>query len=227
MILLNNHELKISMPAKVINVDDLKDGFVDVQPLVNYENHFTGDSYTFDPIYSVRVVFPSTRTSTICFPVNQGDFVDLVFKSSSVERFLNGNGETHDPKLSGLGNMRDVAAYVGFEPYQQSCFNANNYSTEFDNQDLNIVHNKKTSSEVTIKLTQGGDVVIKSSTSVKVEAPEAVLDCQVVDAKSALIKTTGDVEIKGLSVYRNMTQHTHPYTDDGKPMVTSPPTPVG
>ena len=39
--------------------------------------------------------------------------------------------------------MRDVSAYVGFEPYQQSCFNANNYSTEFDNQDLNIVHNKK------------------------------------------------------------------------------------
>ena len=70
--------------------------------------------------------------------------------------------------------------------------------------------------------------VIKSSTSVKVRSPRSSFRIvRLVDAKNALVKTTGDVEIKGLSVYRNMTQHTHPYTDDGKPMVTSPPTPVG
>lgn len=220
-------KINISVPARVVGVQELKDGFIDVQPLVNFVNDITRDSHEESVIRRVRVVFPSTTTSTICFPVNQGDEVDLVFQSVNIEKFVDGTNVPHNPTFKSYNNRSDVCAYIGFENYKKSCFNANNYSTDFDNQDLNIVHNKKTPSEVSIKLTQSGEVIIRSSSSVKVEAPEATLDCQVVDAKNAIVKTTGDVEIKGLSVYRNMTQHLHPYTDNGKPMVTSAPIPVG
>lgn len=226
MISMNNHNMKISCPAVVIGVENLKDCFIDVQPIVNYTNYLTGESSTYPSIYNVRVCYPSTKTTSICFPINQGDFVDLVFQSSNIEKFINGNEETHDPKITSFGNLSDVVAYVGFEPYQKSCMNPNNYVNDFNNQDLNIVHNKNTGEEVVLKLMTSGELRIQSPNKVHVEAPEVVLDTDVIDAKNALIKTDNDVLIKGKSVYQHQTLHTHPYTDDGKPMTTSPPNPM-
>lgn len=219
MISLNNHNIKISFPARVINIDELKDGFVDVQPVVNYINPLTGESSEYDPIYHVRVLFPSTATTSICFPLNQGDLVDLVFQSVNIEKFVDGNVETHDPKMFSLGNMSDVVAHVGFETYQQSCMNPNNYKNEFNNQDLNIVHNKNTGNEVIMSFTTDGKMKVVSPSEVIIDAPT-------VDATSAIVKTNGDVEIKGMSVYQHMTKHTHPYTDDGSPMTTGTPNPL-
>lgn len=209
--------LTIAIPAKVTSVERLGDGFINAIPLVNSQNTISKITYENPEIRDVRVIFPSTKNSTICFPVSVGDFVELTFQSVSIEKFLNGNIEQHDPNFTGFGNRSDCVARVGFEPFQQSCMNPNNYQNDFDNQNLNIVHNKNTENEVTFSLTTNGEVRVITKSKVILEGVSE-LDCG-----DALVKTNNDVEIKGISVFKNITTHDHAYTDDGSPMVTAPP----
>lgn len=225
-------DMRVSIPAQVVGIQDLKDGFIDVQPIVNYSNQFTRETAVEGVIRRVRVCYPSTKTTTICFPINQGDTVDLVFQSVNIATFISGNKEPHNPSFSSFNNRSDVVAYVGFEPYQQSCMNPNNYKNDFDNQDLNIVHNKNTDNEVVLKLTADGELKIKcpqkvtvEASDVHVEASNVTLDCSLLNAKNALVQTTGDVQIKGKSVYQFMNSHVHAGVQAGSSS-TLPPTPL-
>lgn len=165
----NNQNIKIAFPAVVVGVDKLSDGLIDVQPIVDFMNSTTSESVSYPTLYDIRVVFPSTINSTICFPVNQGDFVDLIVQSVDIQKFVNGNEEQHSPSFSSYNNLANVVAFVGFSPFQHSCFNANNYQNEFDNQDLNIVHNKNTKDEITFKLTTDGDLKVLNAKKVSFE----------------------------------------------------------
>lgn len=165
----NNQNIKIAFPAVVVGVDKLSDGLIDVQPIVDFMNSTTSESVSYPTLYDIRVVFPSTINSTICFPVNQGDFVDLIVQSVDIQKFVNGNEEQHSPSFSSYNNLANVVAFVGFSPFQHSCFNANNYKNEFDNQDLNIVHNKNTKNEITFKLTAEGDLKVLNAKKVSFE----------------------------------------------------------
>lgn len=216
----NNQNIKIAFPAVIVGVENLSDGLIDVQPLVDFMNPETSESVSYPTLYDIRVVFPSTKNSTICFPVNQGDFVDLIVQSVDIQKFVNGNEEQHSPSFLSYNNLANVVAFVGFSPFQHSCFNANNYKNEFDNQDLNIVHNKNTGNEVSINLKTDGDITIKSPTRVVVEAKEVELLSDKVNANSAVIDTQGDVMIGGRSVKQFMATHTH-IGNQGSP--TSPP----
>lgn len=220
MIKQNNHNINISFPAVVINTDNLKDGFIDVQPIVRYTNPLTREPVDYPPLYNIRVVFPSNQTSSICFPVNQGDFVDLVIQSVDVQKFINGNTEVHSPSLLSFGNLANVVAFVGFTPYQQSCFNPMNYKNDFDNQDLNIVHNKNTDNEAIISINPDGDISLKSPTTVTIESKEVQVVADTIKANNAVISTDGDLTIQGKSVHQFMLSHTH-IGNQGAP--TSPP----
>lgn len=165
----NNQNIKIAFPAVVVGVENLSDGLIDVQPIVDFINPETSESVSYPTLYDIRVVFPSTKNSTICFPVNQGDFVDLIVQSVDIQKFVNGNEEQHSPSFLSYNNLANVVAFVGFSPFQHSCFNANNYKNEFDNQDLNIVHNKNTKDEITFKLTAEGDLKVLNAKKVSFE----------------------------------------------------------
>ena len=133
MIKLNNHKTNISFPAVVVNTDNLKDGFIDVKPVVNFMNSATGDTIEYPVISNVSVMFPTSKNTTICFPLVQGDTVDLLFQSVDIQNFTSGDTEPHDPFSTGYGNLANVVAIVGFTPYQQSCFNPINYKNDFNN----------------------------------------------------------------------------------------------
>lgn len=222
MIKLNNHKINISFPAVVVSVDKLTDGFIDVKPVVNYINSMSGDTTPHPVLRGVRVSFPSSKTSSICFPLVQGDTVNLVFQSVDIEEFVNGNTQQYDPFTTGYGNLANVIAYAGFEPYQKSCFNPNNYKQDFDNQNLNIVHNKNTDNEVSITLKSDGDVLIKSPTKVTVESKEVQVLSDRIEANNAVISTQGDLEIQGRSVKQFMESHTH-IGNQGSPTSTPQP----
>lgn len=220
MISQNNHNMNISFPAVIINADNLKDGFIDVQPLVNYQNPLSSDTAVYPALYDIPIIFPSTKNSTICIPVNQGDFVEILVQSVDIQKFIYGNKEVHDPDFLSYGNLANVVAIVGFTPYQESCFNPNNYKNEFDNQDLNIVHNKNTDNEAIISINTNGDITLKSPTKVMVESKEVEVIADRVEANNAVISTQNDVEIDGRSVKDFMDTHTH-IGNMGSP--TSPP----
>lgn len=172
LISQNNHNMNISFPAVVLNTDSLVDGFIDVKPIVNYVSPLTRESVEYPTLHNIKVLFPSTANSSICFPVQQGDFVDLLVQSVDIQSFLQGATEPHDPLMLSHGNLANVVAIVGFSPYQQSCFNPINYKNDFDNQDLNIVHNKNTDNEITFKLTTDGDLKVLNAKKVSFECEE-------------------------------------------------------
>lgn len=220
MINKNNHSLNIAFPALVVGVQKISDGFIDVKPLVNHTNPLTMDYAEYPTLYDIPVVFPSTKNSTFCFPINQGDFVDLLIQSVDVQRFVEGEKESHDPNFLSFGNLANCVAIVGFTPYQESCFNPNNYKNEFNNQDLNIVHNKNTDQEAIISVNTQGDIHLKSPTKVLVESKEVQVVSDKIDANNAVISTQGDIEIQGRSVKQFMDLHTH---IDGEGKTTSTP----
>lgn len=172
MINQNNQNINISFPAVIVGVDNLKEGFVDVQPVVNYINPSSSESTPYPVINDVSVIFPNSQSTSICFPVKQGDFVSLLFQTSDIQDFIMGSTEPHEPAFPTYGNLANVVAIVGFTPYQQSCFNPINYKNDFDNQDLNIVHNKNTDNEITFKLTTDGDLKVLNAKKVSFECEE-------------------------------------------------------
>ena len=168
----NNNNLKIAFPAVVVGVESLSDGLIDVQPLVNHINTVNSQTVKYPTLHDIPVIFPSTKNSTICFPVSQGDFVELVVQSVDIQRFVNGDGEPHSPSLFSFNNLSNTVAFVGFSPFQHSCFNSNNYKKDFNNQDLNIVHNKNTENEITFKLTVDGDLKVLNAKKVSYECED-------------------------------------------------------
>lgn len=221
MIKLNNHKSNISFPAVVVNTDNLVDGFIDVKPLVNNMNPLNGETIEYPPIKNVPVLMPSTKNSSLVFPVVQGDTVELLFQSVDIVDFVNGNTEPHDPYSNGWGNLANVVAIIGFSPYQQSPFNSNNYSGDFDIQDLNIVHNKGTNEESIVSISNSGDIKLKSPTKVIVESKDVEVIADTIEANNAVINTQGDIKIQGKSVNEFMIKHTHIGNQGSS---TSPPT---
>lgn len=168
----NNHNINISFPAVVVGVEKLVDGLVDVQPIVSHLDPLTRRATTLPVLYDISLLFPNTSKTTISFPVNQGDYVDLIVQSVDIQRFVEGEEGVHDPDFLSHGNLSNVVALVGFTPYQKSPFNPNNYRNEFNDQDLNIVHNKNTESEIVFKLTSEGDLKVKNAKKVSFECEE-------------------------------------------------------
>ena len=206
MISINNYNFKFAIPAIVVGVSNLKDGLIDVLPIVNSVNHLTWETTEHNTLYDIPVVFPSTLNSSICFPVNQGDTVELILQSSDIIRFRDGNKEQHDPSQLGYNNLANCIALVGFVPFQESCFNPNNYKNDFDNQDLNIVHNKNSGNEA--------NIVIKSDGSIN------ILSNNKVDINGVIVTADGDIQVDGKSLRQFMLSHTH---IDSQGASTTPP----
>lgn len=236
-------QFNYSMVGMVYGVDRLKDGLIDVKPLVGkYDVNFEESEYPV--LHGVPVIFPSTATTTICFPISQGDTVLLVFNQHNHSEFINGNKETHVPISQGFLELQNAVAFVGFNNMQDSPFDPNNFKNKLSPTSLNIVHNKKTEREVLISFKDTGDISIISpnqvsleaksvevksdnvsveSKNVQVKSPNVSIDSSQINANNSLVSTDGDVIIKGQSVYTFMSSHTHNYTDDGSPMVTTVP----
>ena len=216
-------DLNFSLPAVVVGVQRLKEGYVDVKPIVNRINPQTGDTFERTTIKNVRLIFPSNKSSTICFPVKQGDHVRLVFQNCSIQNFLNGNIQPHDPATNAFLNLNDVTAEVGFQTVQESCFDANNYANEFDSTSLNIVHNKNTPQESKIEIKESGDVVVSSNSNIEMKSSVVDIESETVNTNNAVINVDNDIVIQGVSLIQFIRSHTHNYSDDSKPMVTAPP----
>ena len=216
-------DLNFSIPAIVVGVQRLKQGYVDVKPIVNRINVQTGDTFERTTIKNVRLIFPSNKTSTICFPVKQGDQVRLVFQNCSIQKFLDGNTNPHDPVSNTFLNLNDVTAEVGFQTTQESCFDAKNYSEEFDSTSLNIIHNKNTSQEAKIEIKESGDVIVKTNSNIETKSSSFDIESETVNTNNAVINVDNDIIIQGVSLMQFIRSHTHNYKDDGNPMVTAPP----
>lgn len=221
------NSLSFSVPAKVVSIRNIKDGLIDVQPLINkYMFDFT--NMQRPQINDVPIITPSTIKSAIVLPISEGDTVLLLFNQNNIEEFKDGNLEPHLARDFSLLDPSSAVALIGFNTKLDSVYNNDNFNNEIDNENLNIVHNIGEENEVLLSFNSDGEVSIKAkkvnvdADEVNVKAEKVNVDASTIDAKNSLIKTNNEVEIKGLRVYENLVGHTHNYTDNGNPMITSP-----
>lgn len=240
---IETKRLNFPQAGIIVSVDRLVDGFVDVQPVVSKLGNDLVKS-DFPILYDVPVIFPSTASTSIQFPVAVGDGVLLIFTQFDSSNFINGNKDVHLPNLNSFLGLHHATAIVGFNPYLESPHNPNNYAKGFDGKSLNIVHNKASDKEVKISFNEDGSMNIIAATDINVQSENVNVectnitancdvvtvscdtinfDCNTINASSANIVTDGDFIVRGLSVFDNTTQHDHNYTDDGRPMITAQP----
>lgn len=215
--------LNFCMPAIVVGIERLQDGLIDVAPVIDKFTSTLG--YTeYEPIHDVPILSLNTSTSSIQIPINQGDGVLLIFTQSDASEYLQGLKEAHEPYTNSFLSLDNAVALIGFNPYQESVYNNNNYKNQLDNTALNIVHNKNTANEIMMSFKPDGTLSIIGN-KVDVKANTVNVDSSVIDAKNSLIKTENDLVIKGKSVYQFMTTHTHAGVQSGTSN-TAPPNPL-
>lgn len=194
--------------GKIVNTDNLKNGFVTVKPLINY---VAGSLETTENpnIGFIPVIMPSTTTAGIVVPVKVGDTCLLLFGQKSFDQFKLGTDTPHDVIIGGNFDINNAVALVGFNITQESVWNPNNHSEDYSETSVKVYNNKGTPNECFIEMLEDGGVNVTSPTEINANAP-------VVNADDVVIRDVG-------SVKQFMLKHTHNYTDDSNPMVTAPP----
>lgn len=211
-ISFNINQINTCMVGEVVNTDNLSNGFVDVQPLVNKRGG-NYDTYEYPVISYVPVVMPATTTAGIILPVKRGDTVLLVIGQHCFDQFKLGVKVPHDTLDLRRFDISDAVAFVGFNTTQDSVWNSDNHKKEYIEGSLKLYNNLGTDNECCVELAPDGIITAISPQKIIAEAPlvEAV-----------------DINIRGVgSVKQFMLTHTHGYFDDGNKAETLPPTEQG
>lgn len=217
------------LPALVVGVQNIQDGLIDVQPLVN--NIFPdGTKAEYPVIYSIPVIMPCTTTSSITMPVNQGDSVLLMFSQRDIDIYKNGGDTPHDPASFRRFNMNDAVALIGLSPINKSRLSPKNHNMKFDNDSLILTHNVGKETESYIKFDNSGTIEVNATSSlnintetVNIKAESINVDSTNVNVNASTVDIKSTVMIDGMNLNNFMKQHNHPYTDDGRPMTTGTP----
>lgn len=140
-----------SLPGIIVSYD-AENNKATVQPALN--KNFTSGEMPMPILESVPVMFPNN----IVFPINEGDYVLLIFVERSIDLWLSVGGQVTptDPRKFDLS---DGIAIPGLMPFTQSYPNNNN-------QDYVINFGGST---ITIK--PDGAVIIKTASTVAIGNP--------------------------------------------------------
>ena len=208
-ISFNINQINTCMVGEVVNTDNLSNGFVDVQPLVNKRGG-NYDTYEYPVISYVPVVMPATTTAGIILPVKRGDTVLLVIGQHCFDQFKLGVKVPHDTLDLRRFDISDAVAFVGFNTTQDSVWNGDNHKKEYIEGSLKLYNNLGTDNECSVELASDGIITATSPQKIVAEAPE-------IEAV--------DINIRGVgSVKQFMLTHTHGYFDDGNKAETLVPT---
>lgn len=156
-ISFNINQINTCMVGEVVNTDNLSNGFVDVQPLVNKRGG-NYDTYEYPVISYVPVVMPATTTAGIILPVKRGDTVLLVIGQHCFDQFKLGVKVPHDTLDLRRFDISDAVAFVGFNTTQDSVWNTDNHKKEYSEDSLKVYNNLGTDQECSMSLTNKGDI---------------------------------------------------------------------
>lgn len=151
-----------AIPAKIMQVRNAEQCKVDVKPLVDmvFSNLETLEWAT---IPNVPVMYPSSSTSAITFPVKAGDIVLLVFSQSGLDVFKSGDGTPQPPSDYRTFNMRDAIAIPGLFPFGLAINQQSKRTLTHSTDDVVVAHNLGTDAECEIRLKPTGKVEINGN----------------------------------------------------------------
>lgn len=243
-IQIEKAEWMIALPGVITNIpNQMNDLRVDVRPAVNilYKD---GTQEEFEQILGVQVHMPGSSTSLVNIPLQVGDNVTLLFMQRSIDNFKIGNGQPTPPNDYRKMSIRDAVAIPGIYPFARSVNNPAIYKFPHSTKDLSVVHNIGTGSEVALRLTQTGKLIINTEQDVEVnaenvrvvaksnatiQAQTATITAQTttVNGNAAVngnVTVSGNTTISGILTVAgiNMNTHVHPGVMSG-PSITGAP----
>lgn len=220
-------ELNFCLPARIENTQNIKEGRIDVKPL--FIPRYLDNTYSELPVVkNVPVVFPSSNESGMVFTPKQGDTVLLIFAQCNIDNFKGGSVEPYSTVFDRSLDINDAVAIVGFSPFNKNPINTDKHKKDYELGDVSVFNNlgKETENKVNVKKdgtnsytasTHNFDGMVTTNKLVTMNNDVDLTGTQTV---------TGDIVINGISLKQFIAAHTHPYTDDSNPMITSPPNPL-
>ena len=120
-----------------------------VKPLIK-KVYRDGQVSSLPIIVEVPVVWPRSSNASLTFPVNNGDYVLLLFAERSIERFLEQGGE-REPGDSRKFDLTDAIAIPGLYPFSEE-------SRADNNEDVLLIYN-----DTSVRITQDGNFEVEAA----------------------------------------------------------------
>ena len=176
-------EMNFCLPARIDNVQNLKQGRVDVKPL--YIPRYLDNTYSELPaIKNVPIVFACANESGQVFAPKQGDTVLLIFSQCNIDNFKAGSVEPYSTVFDRSFDINDAIALVGFSPFNINPINTEKHKKDYELGDVSTFNNLGKENENKINVKKDGTIkIISSATTVESEA--------MVKMNSPNIKTKG------------------------------------
>ena len=183
-------EMNFCLPARIDNVQNLKQGRVDVKPL--YIPRYLDNTYSELPaIKNVPIVFACANESGQVFAPKQGDTVLLVFSQCNIDNFKAGSVEPYSTVFDRSFDINDAIALVGFSPFNVNPINTEKHKKDYELGDVSTFNNLGKENENKINVKKDGTIkIISSSTTVESEAM-VKMDSPNIKTKGTLSSGTG------------------------------------
>ena len=217
-------EMNICLPARVENVQNLKEGRIDVKPL--YIPRYLDGTYEELPlIKNAAVVFPSCNSSGMVFPLNQGDTVLVLFSQCNIDDFKAGAIEPYSTVFDRSFDINDAIALVGFTPFIKNPINTDKHTKDYELGDVSTFNNLGTERENKVNVKRDGtNAYVASSHNFDGEVTTKAKVTMTNDLDMKGVQTVdGDIVINGISLKQFIAAHNHNYTDNGNVIITLPP----
>ena len=183
-------EMNFCLPARIDNVQNLKQGRVDVKPL--YIPRYLDNTYSELPaIKNVPIVFACANESGQVFAPKQGDTVLLIFSQCNIDNFKAGSVEPYSTVFDRSFDINDAIALVGFSPFNVNPINTEKHKKDYELGDVSTSNNLGKENENKINVKKDGTIkIISSATTVESEAM-VKMDSPNIKTKGTLSSGTG------------------------------------
>jgi len=189
------HDVYTSIPCVIINIKDINEQRVDVQPAINIITP-EGDYKPHPPILSVPVMFPSTSTSALTLEINTGDEVLCTFSHRCIDLFKNQGGIVNPIDLRKF-DKRDAVAIVGLSSFSKAANQPSRRTLAHNPRDVVLAHNIGTANEVEVRLGKDGSVSITTTGKITINADEAEVKANTVDITASTSTVNGNLVVNG------------------------------
>lgn len=218
-------DIYVTMVAEVTNVSKLNECRIDVQPVVN-KKYIDGEILEYPEILSVPVQFPSSSTSALTFPINQGDNVLLVFSQKGLDVFKSGATSAHDPIDMRSFDKRDAIAIPCVTPFSKSINDPVKRTLLHSVDDMVMTHNIGLPTECEVRMKPTGKIELTSALQVEVKSPLLTLTCPSV-AITGNLSVAGTFGVLGVSTFTGASVFTGISTFNGALVSTTTTTLTG
>jgi len=198
------------IPGVIVSVDSLENMLVTVQPTINMKFK-DGQIQEWPTLPNTPIIFPSSSTSAVTFPLTKGDPVLIVFSMRGIDNFRGGSGYPTTPTDFRKFDLSDAFAIPAPWPVSRSINNPSKRVWDHDIQDMVMVHNIGGGSECEFRLKSDGRIQMRTSEDIEIQGKAITVNA----AESINLNAPSLVIDAAQSTWIGNINHTGNYTGVG------------